>query len=111
MGWSIGILKNTLEVTETIMARVIEVADDLGGYEPRDLVYKGNICFIEDHMEHMDYLGDPNVLKVLKEEKVRGEVVFASMEGDNSGDWWRYAFDGEGNCVATGGLLADLLPA
>lgn len=50
--------------------------------------------FIEDHMEHMDYVNQ--ILPQLLELKVKGDITFGSLEGDNNGCFWGYRFDGKG---------------
>lgn len=63
-----------------------------------------SLLFNSDHMEHMDY-----VLKVaekLKEFKVEGDITFGSLNGDNSGSFWGYRFDGKGGIKKLKGSLS-----
>jgi hypothetical protein len=60
-----------------------------------------------DYMEHMDYLGDPDIRAVLRAHKVKGEIVFCSLEG-NAGQAWGYRFDGKGGCVCLAGKVKDI---
>ena len=54
------------------------------------------LMFISDHMEHMDYLWNESIINKLKEMKVKGDITFGSLDGDNAGDNWGYRFDGKG---------------
>ena len=53
------------------------------------------LMFIPDHMEHMDYIHQ--ISNSLKQLKVKGDITFGSMDGDNSGRFWGFRFDGTGN--------------
>lgn len=52
------------------------------------------IIFNPDHMEHMDYVS--SISKILNKIKAKGDITFGSMDGDNSGEFWGYRFDGKG---------------
>lgn len=55
---------------------------------------KYKLYFNQDHQEHMDFVAFfKNALANLK---VKGDITFASLEGDNAGEFWGYRFDGEG---------------
>lgn len=60
--------------------------------------------FCDDHMEHMDYVWDDEVQKILSDYKVNGGVYFMSAEGDNSGEYWGYEFH-DGKCTKVFGDL------
>ena len=101
MGWNISLTKNEVNISP-------ECAQDLfdaQAYEGErwdtveDVTTDGKLTFDPDHMEHMDYLGDEDVQKVLKRHKVKGDICFMSTEGDNAGSSWGYRFDGKGGVV------------
>jgi len=107
MGWHINLERNTVKITSQVALALYDCGADvcsawkdecdlpeLGG-----IIYDGKLVFSPDHMEHMDYLWQPEVLDVLKRFKVRGDVCFSSSEGDNRGRRWGYRFDGEGGMV------------
>lgn len=65
---------------------------------------KFQIRFISDHMEHMDYVSQ--IADSLKQLKVKGDITFGSMDGDNSGQFWGYRFDGKGGMKSLVGSLS-----
>ena len=53
------------------------------------------LVFIEDHMEHMDYLAcHKDILDTLQHMGVTGDITFGSLDGDNAGSFWGYRFYG-----------------
>lgn len=64
---------------------------------------KYHLMFISDHMEHMDYVWE--VAEKLKELKVKGDITFGSLDGDNAGSNWGYRFDGKGGMKTLTGVL------
>ena len=63
--------------------------------------------FNEDHFEHIDYLShNQEVISFLIKEKVKGEVQFGCLDGDQFGKFWGYKFDGSGNFKETKGSLS-----
>lgn len=90
MGWSIAVHENTLRMSRSVADSLIEIADDHGhsiGYDDRR-----GVDFDHDAMEHMDFLWESWALNVLSDPSVSGDVVFTSVEGDNSGETWGYRF-------------------
>jgi len=72
-----------------------------------DVTYEGKLAFNPDHQEHMDYLGNnPKLNKVLQKHKVKGDICFGSLEGDNAGSFWGYRFDGKGGMQELEGKLS-----
>jgi hypothetical protein len=49
---------------------------------------------ISAHMEHIDYI--TSISDALKQIKAKGDITFGSMDGENSGQFWGYRFDGKG---------------
>jgi len=98
MGWHIEIIDNTVKVNKKLAKALFDSQDFKGEhwYDIEEVSYEGKLHFNYDHMEHMDWLWNENVQKVLCEAKVRGKVTFGSMDGDNSGEFWGYEFDGKG---------------
>lgn len=86
MGWNIHVESNTTKASRTS-------GTPLGG----------RLIFNPDHGEHQDYLKHAECIGVLRDHKARGEVCFASLEGDNAGEAWDYRFDGKGGAVALAG--------
>lgn len=93
--WSIDLLKNTVEVSEACADEIYKGHGDTF-YERSEVTYKGKLYFNPDHMEHMDYVGDKRIQRVLKKHKVSGDITFGSLDGDNAGQFWGYRFDGKG---------------
>lgn len=111
MGWHINLVLNTVEINSAIALDLYNCGADvcfcwedecdfpqLGG-----IISDGKLVFNRDHMEHMDYVWQPEVQAVLKKHKVEGDICFMSSEGDNRGQYWGYRFfvdkDGVGQVV------------
>jgi hypothetical protein len=112
MGWHIGLIENTVVVPSEFAQQLFEACEYEEHWYSVEEVLDGNghLTFNPDNMEHMDYLWDKDVQKVLVESKVNGRIVFASVEGDNRGTWWSHTFV-DGICENKGGKIADLIPA
>jgi hypothetical protein len=80
-----------------------DLLDYLVGYKGDDGKYR--LYFSDDHMEHMDFVDDESIQNVLKKHKVKGDICFASLDGDNAGTAWGYRFDGKGGMVHLKGEL------
>lgn len=97
MSWSIGELVNTVTISKKCARELFAVRKNYGTwYSLEDVTYDGKLNFNGDHMEHMDYLWNEDIQAVLLKYKVRGDVCFGSLEGDNAGSFWGYRFDGKG---------------
>lgn len=107
MGWSIALLENTVEISETCAKDLFAAQEyeDETWYELDDVTYEGYLSFNGDHMEHMDYLDDEKYQAVLKTHKVEGDICFGDVEGDNAGSFWGYRFDGKGGMVKLTGRI------
>ena len=56
------------------------------------------LFFNPDHFEHMDYLStDEKVIELMKKHKLKGDIKFGCLDGDQFGQFWGYRFDGKGN--------------
>jgi len=98
MGWRIHVVVNTVDISRDCAEDILENANDEGAWSDiDDVCVDGKLHFNQDDMEHMDYLGNnDNVIPILKKHKVKGDVCFSSLEGDNAGENWGYRFDGKG---------------
>lgn len=109
MSWSISELENTVKITPKVAKELFKLQEDLAVDElwsdVDDVTYDGFLTFNGDHMEHMDFLWDENVQAVLRKNKVKGDICFGSLEGDNSGSFWGYRFDGKGGMKELEGTL------
>lgn len=106
MSWSIECLVNTVQVTMDCAEELFQVGEPEGYfYSIDDVSHNGKLSFNPDHMEHMDFIGDEEIQKVLKHHKVQGDIRFGSLEGDNRGKFWGYRFDGLGHMVPLEGEL------
>jgi hypothetical protein len=111
MGWHINQIENTVKVPVAAALEILnnedcEIAGVLRDYDfdrsAEDFVdslidSNGHFIFDSDHMEHMDFVWQNEVLEVLKKFKVKGDIIFNSTDGDNRGKAWCYRFDGNGN--------------
>jgi len=96
--WHIELIDNTVKVSKKLAKELFASQDYSGQHweELDDVVSEGKLDFNYDHFEHMDFLWNEDVQKVLCGAKVKGKVTFGSMDGDNSGKFWGYEFDGKG---------------
>lgn len=111
MSWSISSLDNAVKVSAKVAKEVFEACGGTDGgvfYNIKEVSHGNKLYFNPDHSEWMDYLqGDhgDKVIAVLKENKVKGDITFGSLEGDNSGLYWGYRFDGKGGMVKLTGTV------
>lgn len=62
-----------------------------------DLVkFFAEVDFIDDFMEHLDYLNDATMQQALARVGARGHVTFADFEGDSRGSAWTHLFTQDG---------------
>ncbi len=104
MSWSIALLKNDVLISDACAAELAENVDF--GEGPEDVTSDGYLYFNDDHEEHMDFVGDAAVQKILKKHKAEGDICFGSLEGDNAGSFWGYRFDGKGGMTKLNGVVA-----
>jgi hypothetical protein len=108
MGWNIKHLDDltTLKFSHACAMAVNDrLQSDWEGAECRE-TKDGQwvLGFFDDHMEHMDYVWDDEIQKILSEFKVTGGVYFMSAEGDNDGEYWGYEFV-DGKCTRVHGEM------
>jgi hypothetical protein len=107
MSWRINLVKNTVKINSGVALDLYNCGADVCFCWEEEcdfpmlqgIIYGGKLVFNPDHMEHMDYVWQPEVLAVLKKHKVKGDVCFSSNDGDNKGKKWGYRFDGMGGMV------------
>lgn len=98
MGWHISLIENTVVVPPACAEDLLRL-DVFEGWARTvdDLrTEAGHLVFFHDWMEHMDYIGDPEVLGALLRHNARGDICFGSLDGDNAGRFWGYRFTDEG---------------
>ena len=98
MSWSIGETVNTVHISKKCAEELFGAQnEDEIWYSPKDVAPNGTVTFNSDHQEHMDWLSSGDKLvAILKKHKVKGDICFGSLEGDNDGQFWGYRFDGKG---------------
>lgn len=106
--WSIGLIENTLQVPETAIDDLWEwnekTCSEVWSYKT-SILDEGKLTFNSDHMEHQDFLCNKKVQDILNKHKVKGRVLWGSLEGDNANTFWGYEFDGKGNMNELIGFL------
>ncbi len=106
--WRIESTVNTVRVSKKCVSDLFKIGKslrmwgDIGSVASKD----GELYFNPDHFEHMDYLNEEALLKVLLKHKAKGDICFGSLEGDNAGSYWGYRFDGKGGVVELVGEVA-----
>jgi hypothetical protein len=99
MGWQISVQVNDVVITKECAQELFDASEKQHQtwYEVDEVMESdGTLYFNSDHMEHMDYVSNPEYLEILKKYKVNGDICFSSADGDNSGANWGYRFkDGE----------------
>ncbi len=117
MGWQIKEVKNTVKINKKIACELYECgasvcyAWDENGMSVDDIVHSdGHLVFNPDHMEHMDYVHEDQIMKVLKKNKVKGDICFSSDDGDNAGKSLGYRFDGKGGMKKLAGKQTFSVP-
>ncbi len=110
--WNIAKVVNTLELTDECIDELWENNSSIGlDWEEKEEFYYTNkkgekyFYFNSDHMEHMDYMWHKEIIEIIKKHKLKGDVCFESVEGDNAGSKWGYRYDGKGGFVK---LIAEV---
>lgn len=122
MGWHIDLVENTVKVTKAAALAILNnegctiagVVRDYDFERPAEdflgeLLYEGKLQFNSDHMEHMDFVWEKEVIEALKASKAKGKITFSSADGDNRGQVWSYVFDGKGGFEYLKGTTKGLL--
>lgn len=98
MSWSIEVIVNNVKIPKTLIKELFDAqkGEEIW-YDVNEVTYDAVLSFNPDHMEHMDFLGtNKKIVSILKRAKLTGDICFGSLDGDNSGSFWGYRFDGEG---------------
>lgn len=100
MSWTVAVTQNTLIVTKKCAKELFKVQGEDGDiwYHPDEVRDEDSCVTVNsDAQEHIDWLANnPKLVEVLKKHKVKGDICFGSVEGDNAGSFWGYRFDGLG---------------
>lgn len=106
MGWSIGVIRNDVKITKACGKELQAwLKDTLGEF---DVYLDGKIDFNEDWGESMDFLFYEEAQDILRKYKVKGDICFGSLEGDNAGKFWGYRFNGKDPVTYLTGSVAYL---
>ena len=120
MGWHINLVENTVKVPKAAAVEILNSECDIAGVvrdydfdRPAEdflseLLYDSKFNFNPDHMEHMDFVWEEEVIAALKKHKAKGDIVFCSHDGDNKGKMWSYHFDGKGGYEHRSGKMPKL---
>ena len=105
--WSISETVNTVKIPKQCAKELFEAQEDGEEiwYDLKGVTYEGKLTFNSDHNEHMDFLSQDRFTKILRKHKVKGDICFGSLEGDNAGEFWGYRFDGKGGMKKLTGHL------
>lgn len=117
--WHINLVENTVKITKKCAQDLMKIEDkqsyswDESVYEeeawPTEDFGKGGYLFFDsDAYEHMDYVHEPDLQKVLLQHKVNGHIIFNSFDGDNKGQAWGYIFK-DGVCTNVFGKVGTIL--
>lgn len=71
-----------------------------------EVAVNGKLQFYNNRYEYMDWLRDrDHLVDVLLKYKVKGDICFGSLDGDNKDKFWGYRFDGYGGmCFLRGDI-------
>ena len=119
--WSISNIDNTVKLSKkqalelTKISKYMSIVGDY--YEVLHMVWnKPDLEFIFSRFfkhfcqkifiirKDRDYVSQ--IADSLKQLKVKGDITFGSMDGDNSGQFWGYRFDGKGGMKSLVGSLS-----
>lgn len=113
MGWNIAVISNTVEISSQCAKDLWTAVQkrDNPWYAAEGVCCDGKLNFDSDDMEHMDYMWNPKIQKVLLKHKVNGDITFGSLEGDNRGQFWGYRFTDGVLTKLTGKVVFDVDPS
>jgi hypothetical protein len=103
MGWSIDVCvaEDPLKVEgQENQDRVVEWLDANGW----SAWFDGDVLEIEHENEHTPFV-QPEFMQILSEVGAKGDFLYGSMDGDNSGENWGYRFTGLGGWRELEGVL------
>lgn len=112
MSWSVGVVENTLELTEASINALLEcdsfqqLHDTDDHDELREYGFEGTTIYLsEDWYEHIDiFASKPDIVEIIEKNGGTGDVCFGSLEGDNNGSFWGYRFR-DGKCIPLHGTV------
>lgn len=101
MSWRTHVITNTVVVSNDVAKKLLTCGAEVTTYweDVDDVVKNDHLVFIEDTMEHMDFLWEKEIQEVLKNARVEGDICFGRLEGDRAPRFWGYRFDGKGSMV------------
>lgn len=109
MSWRIYCVENTVKITDIcaqVLFKVLKKERDI--YDRNDIISAGKLYFNSDDMEHMDYVGNKAIIKILNKHKVNGVITFIDPKNesaDSLGTAWMYHFYGDGMCTREDGKI------
>ena len=121
MGWHIEVMENQLRLSMAQAERLVDLLESTWDEYPEYLSWLGDkaalveffggerLEFIDDFMEHMDYLRNEGMQAALVAVGARGFVTIGDFDGDNRGHAWTHDFTDEGYAYGFGKvrLMAD----
>lgn len=121
MGWHIEVMENQLGLSMAQAERLVDLLENTWDEYPEYLSWFGDKAalveffggerfeFIDDFMEHMDYLGNEGMQTALVAVGARGFVTLGDFEGDTRGHAWTHEFTDAGYAHGFGKvrLMAD----
>ena len=121
MGWNLEVMENRLGLSMEQAGRLVDLLEGTWREYPEYLSWFGDkaalveffggerLEFIDDFMEHMDYLRDEQMQAALVAVGARGFVTMGDFEGDNRGHAWTHDFTDAGYAYGFGKvrLMAD----
>lgn len=106
--YHICLIKNEVKITKPVAKALFkaQICEAELWYELGDVVADSRLRFYSDHYEHMDWLRDrEHLVEILLKYKVKGDICFGSLDGDNKDKFWGYRFDGYGGmCFLRGDI-------
>jgi meiotically up-regulated gene 157 (Mug157) protein len=105
--WRVSCIENKIKVNKECALKIKEFREknEYCELEMDDVVENGHLVFNEDHFEHIDYLNENGLIKLLKHFKAKGRTTFGCLDGDQFGEFWGYEFDGKGGFKRLKGSL------
>jgi hypothetical protein len=104
--WSIHLIDNTLVVPEAAVLEILQlnIATDYEWFERDDLMEDDMFYFNPDHYEHMDFLSNEKIQRILIEHNAVGRVTFADLESRDQ-RLWGYQFNGDSVVLLKGSFV------
>lgn len=114
MGWHIEVMENQLRLSMAQAERLVDLLESTWDEYPEYLSWLGDkaalveffggerLEFIDDFMEHMDYLRNEGMQAALVAVGARGFVTLGDFEGDARGYAWTHEFTDAGYAHGVG---------